>query len=246
MEPIFRQTQTIEAIHVDCFGRLKTSCMLYFAQEAAGGHCKLLQLDWETLASRDLFWAVIRQKVSVTRMPRLGETITIETWPMPTTRSAFPRATVAYDADGKELFSVIGLWVLMNLKTRGMVLPAKSGVDLTGTLRGTELAVPGSIAPIALEHTASRTVRFAELDRNGHMNNTRYMDWLMDLLPAAFHEKNPVRGFTLCYANEALEGQEIDLNWQVLDGAVLQVDAHREKTGVSGGKDRVFSAQVLF
>ena len=34
--------------------------------------------------------------------------------------------------------------------------------------------------------------------------------------------------------------------WQLLDGPVLQVDAHRKKTGVSGKNERVFSAQVLF
>ena len=246
MEPIYRQTKTIEDIHLDRFGRLKLSTLLYFAQEAAGGHCQILKLDWETLAQKDLFWAVIRQKVEITRLPTRGETITVETWPMPTTRSAFPRATVAYDEQGKELFRVIGLWVLMNTKTRGMVLPAKSGVDLDGTLRGTELAAPGSIAPMALENMTLRNVRFTELDRNGHMNNTRYLDWLVDLLPGKFHEHHPAKGFTICYLNEAKETQELSLSWQVLDGPVLQVDAHREKTDVSGGKERVFAAQITF
>ena len=246
MEPIYRQTQTIEDMHLDRFGRLKPSTILYFAQEAAGGHCQILKLDWETLAKKDLFWAVIRQKVEITRLPTRGETITVETWPMPTTRSAFPRATVAYDQEGNELFRVIGLWVLMNTTTRGMVLPAKSGIDLTGTLRGTELAAPGSIAPMALENVTPRTVRYTELDRNGHMNNTRYLDWLMDLLPAQFHEQHPAKAFTVCYLSEAREKQEISLNWQVLDGPILQVDAHREKTDVSRGKERVFTAQVLF
>lgn len=246
MEPIYRQTKTIEDIHLDRFGRLKLSTLLYFAQEAAGGHCQILKLDWETLAQKDLFWAVIRQKVEITRLPTRGETITVETWPMPTTRSAFPRATVAYDEQGKELFRVIGLWVLMNTKTRGMVLPAKSGVDLDGTLRGTELAAPGSIAPMALENMTLRKVRFTELDRNGHMNNTRYLDWLVDLLPGKFHEHHPAKGFTICYLNEAKETQELSLSWQVLDGPVLQVDAHREKTDVSGGKERVFAAQITF
>lgn len=246
MEPIFRQTQTVEDIHVDCFGRLKPSTILYYAQEAAGGHCKLLQLDWDTLAEKDLFWAVIRQKVEVVRLPERGETITVETWPMPTTRSAFPRATVGYDKEGKVLFRVIGLWVLMSLSRRTMVLPGKSGIQLQGTLRGTELATPGSIAPMNMERQDHRTVRFSELDRNGHMNNARYLDWLCDLLPAEFHREHPVKEFTVCYLSEAREGQEISLNWQLSDGPVLQVDAHREKTDVDAGKDRVFVAQVVF
>ena len=246
MEPIFRQTQVVEDIHVDCFGRLNPSTILYFAQEAAGGHCQLLKLDWDTLAGKDLFWAVIRQKVEVERLPLRGETITVETWPMPTTRSAFPRATVAYDQEGNVLFRIIGLWVLMSLSQRTMVLPGKSGIELTGTLRGNELATPGSIAPMQMERKDLKTVGFSQLDRNGHMNNTRYLDWLWDLLPSQFHRDHPVKEFTVCYLSEAREGQEITLNWQLSDGPVLQVNAHREKTDVASGKDRVFSAQVMF
>ena len=109
MNPAFRQTFDISALHVDRYGRAKSSALLYFAQEAAGGHCLNLSVDWDTLAKKHLFWAVIRHRVQVTRLPKLGETITVETWPMPTTRVAYPRSTVAYDADGKELFRSVSL-----------------------------------------------------------------------------------------------------------------------------------------
>ena len=246
MEPIFRQSYQISASHVDCFGRAKPATLLYFSQEAAGAHCRQLALDWDTLAKRQLFWAVIRYKVQVTRLPVLDETITVETWPMPTTRAAFPRSTVAYDAQGKELFRAIGLWVLMDMGSRSMVLPAKSGVELEGTVRGNELAPPNSILPKPLDNTVSRRVGYTELDRNGHMNNTYYLNWIDDLLPSAFHAARPVKEFTICYLSEATEGQDITLDWQLLDGPVLQVDAHRKRTDVSGKQARVFSAQVLF
>ena len=246
MSGIFEQTHTIKDIHVDAFDRVKPSVLLHFAQEAAGGHCKLLQLDWDTLAKKDLFFAIIRQRVQVTRLPMRGETITVQTWPMPTTRTAYPRATVGYDGEGKEVFRVMGLWVLMNLKTRAMVLPGKSGVEVPGILRGGELAAPTSLAPAPYENSVTRKVRYTHLDRNGHMNNTRYMDWLEDLLPAAFHRAHPVKDFTLCYQAEALEDQAITLDWQLTEEGLLQVNAHRERTDVPGGKDRVFSAQMQF
>lgn len=246
MESIFRQTYNIAAIHLDRYGRTKPSVLLHFAQEAAGDHCKALSLDWDALAKRNLFWAVIRHRVQITRLPVEGETITVETWPMPTTRSAFPRATAAYDANGNELFRCMSLWVLMDTKTRAMILPGKSGIDLPGTLRGTELPAPGSIVPKTLGSTVCRPVGYTELDRNGHMNNTKYLDWIDDLLPSDFHADHPMREFTVCYLSEAREGQLIDLHWQLFDGPVLQVDGHRQKTDVHPEKQRVFSAQVLF
>lgn len=246
MEPIFRQSFPISAVHLDRYGRVKPSAILFFAQEAAGGHCMELALDWDTLAKKNLFWAVIRHRVQISRLPVAGETITVETWPMPTTRSAFPRATVAYDSQGNEVFRTVSLWVLMDTVSRAMVLPGKSGIDLTGTLRGCELAPPSSILPKTLENAVTRRVGYTELDRNGHMNNTRYMDWIDDLLPSQFHGSHPVREFTVCYLSEATEGQEIDLSWQLLEGGYLQVDGRRSSPETPGSQTRVFAAQVCF
>lgn len=243
MEPIYRQNYTISHIHVDRFGLAKPSVLLYFVQEAAGEHCSLLAVDRENLAHKHLFWAVTRNKVQVTRLPRLGETITVETWPMPTTRVAYPRSVVAYDKDGNELFRSISLWVLMDDRTRAMILPGKSGVTVDGTLTGTELSVPHAIAARPMENTAKRQVGYTLLDQNGHMNNTRYMDWLDDLLPSAFHEHHRVQEFTLCYMNEAREGDEITLRYELSDGPTLTVDAQRQNGAET---DRIFSAQILF
>ena len=243
MEPQYVQSFLVDDMAVDRFGYLKPSAILYYAQEVAGEHCKALALDYDTLARRRMFWAVIRHRVQITRLPVRGETIRVETWPMPTTRAAYPRSVVAYDADGNECFRSISLWVLMDLDTRNMILPGKSGIVVSGTLRGTELALPNGLVPKPMTNGRSRDVCFTDLDRNGHMNNTKYMDWIDDLLPSAFHEEHPVKEFTVCYHSEAREGQNLALSWDFLDDGCLRVDAHRK------GEQRdelVFSAKMLF
>ena len=222
------------------------SSLLHMVQEVAGDHSALLGTDRQALGEKGLFWAVIRNKLQITRQPRIGETITVETWPMPTTRSAFPRSTVAYDEKGNEVFRSISLWVLMGTNTRAMVLPGKSGIDLAGTLRGNELTAPGSLQPLNTENSVTRKVCFTDLDKNGHMNNTRYMDWIDDLLPAAFHSGHAPRELTLCYLSEALEGDETVIRWSLENENSLLVDARRKETDIPGKQTRIFSAQVIF
>jgi len=246
MEPIYRQTFTVDNMVVDCHGRLKLSALLSYAQEVSGKHSDLLGTDYKTLSLRRLFWAVTRHRVQITQLPRLGQTITVETWPMPTTRIAYPRSIVAYDENGNELFRAISLWVLMDMEERTMVLPGKSGVTVNGALTGSELAVPHSIVPKAMCNQTVHAVTYSCLDRNGHMNNTRYLDWVDDLLLSEFHKEHTAREFIICYHNEAREGQQIFLNWELSEEGCLQVDAHRGKTDVSGKQERVFSAQVLY
>ncbi|MBP3673373.1 MAG: hypothetical protein J6J18_06035 [Oscillospiraceae bacterium] len=244
MEPIYQQDYFISDSCVDRYGRLKPSMILFYAQEVAGQHCKELALDYETLAEKQLFWAVTRHRVQISRTPMRGETIRVETWPMPTTKVAYPRSIVAYDEQGREVFRAITVWVLMNLDTRNMILPGKSGIIVSGTLRGTELASPRSLLPMVMKNHDSRTVRYTDLDRNGHMNNTRYFDWIDDLISSDYHRAHPVKEFTICYHSEAREGQTLDMNWEILDGPSVQVDGTRQNGDDT--ENRVFSAKVLF
>ena len=242
MEPMYTQDFEITDLSVDRYGRLRPAMILFLAQEAAGRHCDLLSVDYETLAGKKLFWAVTRHRVQITRLPMRGETIRVETWPMPTTRVAYPRSMVAYDEGGNECFRSISLWVLMHLDTRSMILPGKSGISVEGTLRGMELATPGGLVARDMTNHSLRQVRSTDLDRNGHMNNTRILDWVNDLLPSAFHEGHTARDFTVCYFSEVREGEELDLHWEFLEDGQLQIDAHRcgEK------QERAISARIRF
>ena len=244
MEPIFTKEYEITDAAVDCFNCLKPSMLLYFCQDVAGHHCRILGADMETLARKNLFWAIIRQKVQVTRLPRSGERIRIETWPMPTTRTCYPRSTVAYDGSGNELFRAISMWVLMDQTSRAMVLPGRSGVEVQGLLTGTELASPGSLSPRDMEQLYTRRVCYTDLDQNGHMNNTKYLEWISDLLPASFHRDKKAREFTVFYHAEAREGDTLRINWQLLDD-VLQVESWRRETE-DGPAHRVFAAQIRY
>ena len=244
MKPIYIKEYEITDASVDCFGYLKPSMLLFLCQDVAGRHCHILGADFDTLARRNMIWAIIRQKVQITRLPRSGEKVRIETWPMPTTRTCYPRSTVAYDEAGNELFRSVGLWVLMDMQSRSMILPGKSGVEVNGLLTGTELASPGSLAPHEMENLHKRQVCYTDLDRNGHMNNTKYLEWISDLLPSSFHRDKKVQEFTVCYHAEAREGDTLHMGWQVRDDT-LQVESWRNETG-SGAFHRVFAAQVRY
>ena len=243
MESIYTQEFQVTDNCVDRFGKLKLSTLLYFSQEVAGRHFDRIAMTYDQLAQRGMFWAIIRQRVRITRLPQSGETIRVETWPMPNTRVAFPRTVVAYDGKGQELFQVLSLWVLMDVNTRAMILPGKSGIALPGTVRGDELLPPASLPAKNLLNHRARTVCFTDLDRNGHMNNTKYLDWIADLLPSDFHQAHTPGEFTVCYLSEAREGQELTVSWEFTEDGCLNLDAHRVNMDKA---ERIFSAKLQY
>ena len=242
MEPIYVDEFEISDLQCDRFGRLRGASILWLVQEMAGRHCKILGVDWDTLAAKGMFWAIIRHQVQVTRLPQKGQTIRIETWPMPTSRVAYPRQVVAYDQDGTELFRTVSVWVLMDLHSRAMILPGKSGVEVCGVLRGGELPTPKSVSPAGQTHSQERTVRFTDLDLNGHMNNCRYLDWAYDLLPSDFHRSHTLAGFSLGYLSEAIEGDQLKLSYD-LEAGDLQLQIQRLE---GDGAAKIFCAQIHY
>lgn len=244
MDFVYTTQYEVTKQHTDCFGRCKPSGLLRFAQEAAGEHCLLLGTDWDSMARHRCFWAVIRQRMEITRFPGEGETVTVKTWPMPTSRVAYPRATEGFDREGNSLFKVISLWVIMDMDTRTMILPGKSGIDVAGVSFGSELNIPAGLPAGNFQNSTLRTVSSSDLDRNRHMNNARYLDWLWDLKPAAFHENHPLKAVSISYMSEALEGQTLQLSWDGED--VFRVDGSLSEADVSAGHTRIFSAEAVF
>ncbi len=244
METVYRKSYSIDGSQVDCFGKFRPANLLGCIQDASVCHATALGLSWEALASRRMFWAVVRHRVQLERIPKEGETVTLETWPCPATRVAYPRAVVGYDGNGNPIFRAITLWVLMDMDSRAMILPGNSGVTVPGVTRGLELDAPASLHPVQSTATARRVVCFSDLDKNGHMNNIRPLAWGEDLLPSAFHREHSLSELVICYHNEAREGQALDVRYQLAGGNCLQMELCREEP--DGRCTRLVSLRGLY
>lgn len=243
MELVYTQNYEIKDNMVDCFGNLKSAQILFIAQDMGTRHCVELSLSYDVLARRREFWAVWRHRVQITRLPKSGETIRVETWAMPTTRVLYPRSVIAYDEKGEELFRAVTLWVLMNMDTRERIDPRESGIEVPGIVRGLEISNPKGIVPRDMVNSSLRRVSFTDLDRNGHMNNTRYMEWVEDLFPSRFHREHRLKEFTVCYEAECWEGQALNMHYDFLEENTVQVDAYRTENGKTV---RALSTRMLY
>ena len=53
--------------------------------------------------------------------------------------------------------------------------------------------------------------RYSDLDANGHVNNTRYADWLCDALGIDMMKKKRIAVFTVDYRHEVLPGDRLEM-----------------------------------
>ena len=76
-------------------------------------------------------------------------------------------------------------WLTLDVKTRRPVRPALGGAGLGFRLDGALALTPEKIASRRdLAAIAGFSVRNSDLDVNGHVNNTRYAQWILELVAA--------------------------------------------------------------
>lgn len=86
----------------------------------------------------------------------------------------------------------------------------------------------------------TRKVRYSDLDLNGHVNNTRYLDWIDDLHTPDWHGQHLPKLFQINFKKEIRPGSRVTLKW-VDDPAGKKMITE----GTVDGKT-AFSAEELF
>ena len=72
---------------------------------------------------------------------------------------------------------------------------------------------------VTLTEAGERTIRYADIDYNGHMNNTNYPDMLCDFLPDVLQTR--VTGFVLSYLHEGTFGHTLRILRTETEGGYL-------------------------
>ena len=211
MLKIYSQDFRIASYQTDLTARMKPSAILEIMQEMAGAHAELLNVGRNRLLPMNLCWVLTRVEVRMDRYPVSGEIITVETFPMPNRRVFFPRYFIFRDAKGQQIGCAGSLWVVLDITNRKMGNPAQIAAfmpdnsDLTAPL-GTPATVeelPGDAV------AADRQPVYTDLDVNGHVNNTRYLDWCCNALGIDAMCSGIMKTFAVNYNQEILPGQEV-------------------------------------
>lgn len=220
MKKIHSFTRKILADDVDMFRSMRYSVFLRWLQEASIAHTEALGAGRDKTLDKGALWVIARVSVEILRMPQYDEVVTFRTWAGKTRHVLFPRYYEIIDAEGNVAVRASAVWLLMDAKTRKMAFPDKYGVRIADTSTGTELPLPAGVpmqdAPPVYRHT----VRFQDVDINGHMNNSKYIDVVEDALGFDFLHDFELTRFEIDYEEEIRGGKRVSLFGKCDDGKI--------------------------
>ncbi len=191
----------------DMNGHIKLPDVILLSLQVSGMQSIELGVSDKTiLEDYNLVWIITDYDIEVVRLPRFAEEITIETEALSYNRLFCYRRFTIYDESGQELIHMMVTFVLMDRDSRKVhavepeiVAPYQSDFDKK-LIRGPKYESLNE--PISKDYH----VRFYDLDMNGHVNNSKYLDWIFEVMGADFLTQYIPKKINLKYVKEVRPG----------------------------------------
>lgn len=224
---------TVASYDVGADDRLRLSAVLRYQQEAGERHLAPAGMGWNDLMAHGMAFVTSRWRTRIHRLPSMGEMVTLTTWHRERKGPRFFRCYAWRDAEGELLIEGVMQFALVSVADHRLL--RGNEFDVFGVAdqpsRTVACGDPTRWTIPALTTADIYTVRRSDIDRNGHMNNTRYADLLTDVLPT-----DAVAEMELQFAGECRLGDTLTLG--IAETDALYVGGSTER-GVA------FAARVM-
>ena len=208
---MYQEKVLITSNDVDNHLNLKVPSIFRLMQMVSTNHSEKLSLGQKDTIDKGLCWVIIRSKVVIYKYPKMNDEIVVTTHPGEVNKFLFPRFYAIYDHKGNLLISGSSIWVLVDIKTRRLVTRPFEGRTFPSETHKDDIGLPEKLNLPQLDKIEDRKVRYNDIDLNGHLNNTKYIDYIIDTKNKEFYDEFQVKSVNICYDKEIREGETISL-----------------------------------
>ncbi|KAL2643103.1 hypothetical protein R1flu_010690 [Riccia fluitans] len=214
---VYRQTFVIRSYEVGVDKTASIETIMNHFQETALNHVWMSGLAGDGfgatrgMITNNLIWVVTRMQVQIERYPTWGDVVEIDTWVLASGKNGMRRDWLIRDyKSGQILARATSTWVMMNQKTRRLAkMPDEVRAEISPHyLERSAILEKNSEKIVRLDEDAAEYVRSgltprrSDLDMNQHVNNVKYIGWMLESLPAPISEGHELTKMTLEYRRE--------------------------------------------
>ncbi|MGM0453543.1 MAG: acyl-[acyl-carrier-protein] thioesterase [Thermodesulfobacteriota bacterium] len=209
-------------------GRLKPVCIFNYFQDIASDHCAALGVSALDLLPHGLAWVVYQYTIDIGTYPAWKQLLTLRTWRHPFKNLYELRCFEVIDESGQCLITGKSSWVLTRTDTKK---PVRLNRNLPETLFDSAgPAIENDFAPLPLpaapDFTRTFTARMHDLDFNRHVNNSVFMVWAMEAVPAGIAQQFRPQKLAVLFFGEACYGEQITAATRQLESNPTQGFIH--------------------
>ncbi|MHB1453507.1 MAG: acyl-[acyl-carrier-protein] thioesterase [Saccharofermentanales bacterium] len=227
--------------------------MTSLIQEAASVDAGVLGFGADDLDARGICWLLLRTSVRFCGNPKWRDEITIDTWTNGTDKLLALRDFCISAGDGKILAKATTSWLLADSISKRpkkiTILENRAMTEVNHSILGfTSPRIEELPGLLPEQPTMVKFAGYSEIDRNNHVNNTRYIAWCLDAVALTAGADINITGFDINYISEITIGENVEIFCSVHTAEITLADPLQKAYLVSGrhGSDGRTSFAALF
>ncbi len=230
---VWKETNTIKVFETDAKKKATFSAIYNYFQEAAYNHAEQVDLRLGKVLPDNNIWMLSRMEIEVDELPGIGAAITVDTWSRGVDRLFFIRDFVIHGPGGRTFMRGVTSWVVVDAVARRVLRPAEAAKRWTVHADKKAIdRVPEKLPELAAgEVSYALQVKYSGLDRNHHVNNGKYIEWVMDSYPIGMLDRAAVKKMEISFISEALYGDRLKVLAQKISDTTYLNSIVREGDG---------------
>ncbi|MDD2438348.1 MAG: thioesterase [Massilibacteroides sp.] len=202
-----------ESYLLDFRGRVTIPMIGNYLLHAASSHASERGFGYTDMTEKHTAWVLSRLALEMWDYPQMSEPITLYTWVGEVGRVFTERCFELQNAVGKPFGFARSIWAAIDLETRRPTLLDVEGLGVYQSGRLCPIEKPGKIPTVENEMPGTPfTVKYSDLDINGHLNSIKYMEHLLDLFDIRMFKEKEVHRFEIAYLAEGRYGMELEMH----------------------------------
>ncbi|MEI6864467.1 acyl-ACP thioesterase domain-containing protein [Flavicella sp.] len=194
------------------FGTASPTTILTLLEETAADHCYSINHSLYQLEAQNIGWVLFSGFMQMERYPNYKEKITIRTWlSVYSTIKGF-RENIIYDEQGNIIGRARGLWVFFDIEKRRPT-PIFDIIKEKWSFCNEESINHNISKKIKAIENPNYELKFKvnryDIDMNKHVNNIRYLQWLIESVPDEIIDNYYLHSIDGRFIAEAHLGQTI-------------------------------------
>ena len=211
MENVFDKNYELRYFEMNKFGVASPTTILTLLEETAAEHCHNIDHCLYSLERQNIGWVLVSGTIDMVRYPKYKENIVIRTWISKYTLVKGYRENIILDDSGNIIGKAKGVWVFYDIEQRKPV-PI---IDQIKTKWGINAHISKEVDKNTIKilqdnhHEVEYDIYKSDVDSNKHVNNIRYLHWLVESLPDDIVDNCMLKRLNARFFSEGRLGEKI-------------------------------------
>ena len=217
MEPTkYSKQYNIRSYECDRNNNLRILTLMNIFQDMADDDAARLGFGLQFCIANGMTWVGTNYALEIDRLPKMHETITIETWPSAKSKLSAYRDYEVFGQDGTSIIRASSKWALIDLqKKRPLSVEERMPRHRPLEVRALNTEFPRLEEITEGDSQFKFRVRFDDIDLNKHINNAVYILWATEAVEPEFRLAHDPKKIDINFRKEGYMGEKIRVTTQM-------------------------------